>query len=264
MQTAGHQIIIGIISGSIVFLMLTAFIFLFLLLHQRKHNAHIREKTDMRQIFEENLMQTQVEVQEQTRKNLAVDLHDNIGQILSLTNVTLASINLEHQVRAKEKIDDAQQLISKSIQELRRLSRVLQGEQLLRQGLMSAITEDLRWLEGKGYYTITFQQDLSGNTLDNEEVNLFIYRIFQETLNNIVKHSGADAIDVSIGYDGSDLVMEIADNGRGFVSTDLPGKGLGLLNMKKRIELLHGKMEIHSGEQKGSLLKFTLPYNNNC
>jgi signal transduction histidine kinase len=262
MQKAGNQIIIGIISGSIVLLMLGLFIFLFLLYYQRKHNTHIEEKSSMRQVFEENLAQTQIEVQEQTRKNLAVDLHDNIGQLLSLTNVTLASINLNFVQKASDKIEDAQQLVSRSIQELRRLSRVLQGEQLLKDGLVSAIRQDVQWMVGKGYYTIHFNAKLEEDVLEDEEINLFVYRIYQESLNNILKHSGADTITVDLSYEDKYLLMSIGDNGQGFDEENIgqDTKGIGLFNMKKRAELLGGTMEIQSVLGKGTVLYFKLLY----
>jgi two-component system, NarL family, sensor kinase len=262
MQKSGEQIIIGIVAGSIVLLMLGLFICLFLLYYQRRHNSYISEKLLMKRLYEENLIQTGIEVQEQTRQKLAIDLHDNIGQLLSLTNITLASVNLTVSDKAMQKIDDAQELVSRSIRELRRLSKVLHGEQLIKQGLIESIQQEVDWLISKGYYDIHFEYNANGKEFMREDLNLFIFRIFQESLNNILKHSEADTIDMRMEYVAPALHLSIADNGCGFEnSSERPAhKGMGLSTMQKRAELMGGTMKLQSEKGKGTILQFKLPY----
>jgi signal transduction histidine kinase len=262
MQKGGEQIIIGIVAGSIVLLMLGLFIFLFILYYQKKHNSYLTEKVILNKQFEETLNQTQLEVQEQTRQKLAIDLHDNIGQLLSLTNITLASVNLIQHERAQQKLNDAQALISRSIQELRRLSKVLHGEQLIKQGLVESIKLEVDWLVNKGYYKVNFEDLSNGKDFAKENLNLLIFRTFQESLNNILKHADADAIVVRLEYIIKELYVTISDNGSGF-NTDFNTailNGMGLANMKKRAEMMGGTMCLQSEKGTGTTLIFKFPY----
>jgi two-component system, NarL family, sensor kinase len=260
--TDEKDIVTGIIGGSVLILLLGVFILLFLLYFQRRHNAHLRDKAAMRRSFEDNLAQTKLEVQEQTRQHLAAELHDNIGQILSMTSMTLTSVNLEDGLKAAEKIVDAQRLVARSIQEMRHLSKVLQGQEIIREGLLEAIRRDLEWLENKGFYMIRLDIQSNGQEFGKEDLNLFIYRIFQESLNNILKHAQADAISIFLSYLHPSLYLTISDNGKGFDKEAVfaDKKGLGLGTMKRRVELLGGTMELNTEVGKGSILMFKIPY----
>lgn len=220
MPKDSQPIIYGIIAGSLVFILLGTFIWTFVLYYQKRQNRHIDDKIRLRKEFDEQLAQTQIEVQEETRKYLAADLHDNVGQLLSLTSVTLASINFDAPDRATVKVEDARELISKSIKELRRLSKVLYGEQLLQGGLAHTINEDIAWLAGKGYYDVRFEQAVSDAHLNNPTLNIFIYRLFQESINNIIKHASADTIAVRLSYERPCLLLIVEDNGQGFDTQD--------------------------------------------
>ncbi len=216
------------------------------------------EKTRSEQL----LLQTQIEVQEETRKNLAIELHDNIGQLLSLTNVTTASINLDDKERSREKIADIQSLLSRSIKELRQLSRIIHGEQLIEEGIIPAIERDIQWLKRNEYYRVNFEHSLLPLSFNDPGKDLFIYRLFQESLNNIIRHSGADKIDIRLDHSANIMTLTIQDNGKGFLPPEetQTQKGLGLRNMKNRVTLLDGTMTIDSILQTGTTVIFTIPY----
>lgn len=212
--------------------------------------------------FEEELIQTEIEVQEQTRKNLASDLHDNIGQLLSLTKVTAASINIEDKEKAENKLNDIQDLLTKSIKELRQLSKIIHGEHLVQQGLIVTIEQEIMWLQRNGHFSVDFINNIENSEITNSDKDLFLYRLLQETLNNIIKHSNADAIKIELVYADQNMKLTVQDNGKGFnVAEKMKMKnGLGLLNMQKRITLLQGNMNIDSIEDKGTKIIFTIPY----
>jgi len=217
----------------------------------------------MKADFEEELEKTQIEVQEQTRQNLASDLHDNIGQLLSLTNVTLASINVNDAGATREKLDTAQDLVRRSVKELRHLSKLLHGEQLLQQGLEEAIRQEISWLQRNGYYTIHFTEDTEELTGSNTNKDLFLYRLLQESLNNIIKHAEANTIHIKLSYKNEKIILEITDNGRGFdveAAIKQSRKGLGLNNMQRRTHLLGGSMQIQSTAESGTIIIFSIPY----
>jgi signal transduction histidine kinase len=250
-----------ILFAGLLLLLLSVVYIAFFFLARNKQNKLIGEKQAMEQQFQTELMKTAFEVQEQTRKNLAADLHDNIGQVLSLTNVTLASINIEDREKTMLKITETQNLVTRSIKELRQLSKIIHGEQLIKQGLLQAIAQEITWMERNGHYSVTFVHDMSLE-ISNPDKDLFLYRLLQESLNNIIKHSGADRINISLLHLDSALQLVVSDNGAGF-DTQVKinaGGGLGLQNMQKRILLLNGEMQIVSAEGSGSSLTFTIPY----
>ena len=259
-QTTVQQNVI--LFAGLLLLLLSSVYIGFIVLARNKQNKLISEKDLMENQFREELLKTEFEVQEHTRKNIAADLHDNIGQLLSLTHVTLASINTSDKEKAEQKIADTQELVTRSIRELRQLSKIIHGEQLIQQGLQKTIEQEIAWLERNGHYSVTFLYDLpdmDGNTADKD---LFTYRLLQESINNIIKHSGANQIKIELAYLNTSLHLSVSDNGIGF-NTDEKLKqlsGLGLLNMQKRVGLLNGSMQVHSEENKGTTITFSIPY----
>jgi len=251
------ELFITIVSTMLLFIVSTIVIVLSIVRYIRKNYEH-----------REELVTMEMEVQEQTRKNLAGDLHDNIGQLLSLTNVTIGSININDPIVANHKLQEVQQLITRSIRELRQLSKVIHGELVLQDGLVAAIGQEIGWLERNGFYQVIFTNDTETLGLSHPEKDLFLYRLFQEALNNAMKHSSADRLDILLRYldNESKLVLQIKDNGHGFdryKETATP-KGLGLTNMQKRVDLLGGVLDIQSSEQTGTCLTITIPYPNNA
>jgi signal transduction histidine kinase len=253
-------LIIAIITG--IFLLAALFMIFYITIFIERKKRHKEEKDIMKKGFENELLKTETEVQEQTRKNLAEDLHDNIGQLLSLTSMMLGSLNIKEDKKSAQKISDAHNLVLRSIRELRQLSKLIQGEQLIKQGLTEAIQQEISWLKRNGHYRIDFKTQPLSITISDPEKDLLIYRLFQESLNNIIKHAEADKITIELIYLNGEVSLTIRDNGIGF---DTPKKldnlqGLGLQNMQRRVSLLKGNMIIQSQKGNGTLIYFTIPY----
>lgn len=257
-----QQIIFVIIAVILILLFLGILFLVMILVYNNRRKKALKEKEMMQEQFKAELLQTEFEVQEQTRKNLAADLHDNIGQLLSLTNVTLASINTSDREKAEQKITDTRELVTRSIRELRQLSKIIHGEQLIQQGLLKTLEQEITWLERNGHYSVEFIHDLpdfDNNTVDKD---LFVYRLLQESINNIIKHSGANRIRIELIYKEPLLHLTVTDNGVGFnMDAKLVQQGgLGLLNMQKRVGLLNGSMQVHSEKNNGTTITFSIPY----
>ena len=252
----------SILIGTSMVLILSGFIILNLIFYYIKLKKHLAEQEALKTKFQMELIQTQFEVQEQTRKNLASELHDNIGQLLSLTNVTLASINFQYPEKAEQKITDTQHLVTRSIKELRQLSKLIHGEHFIQQGLTTSIEQEINWLQRNGLYTVHSHLDLSTAPASNADKDLFVFRLLQESFNNILKHACADTIHVALHYDQGFLHLEISDNGIGFdaAAVNTTKQGLGLPNMQKRIQLLQGSMLVNATHQKGTHIIFQIPY----
>ncbi|MBN8836256.1 MAG: hypothetical protein J0I09_03275 [Sphingobacteriia bacterium] len=244
----------GVIIGFIIF---------FLITYQKKQLLAKVALETMKQTYETQLAQTRLEVQEQTFQNIASELHDNIGQLLSLTNVTLSSLDLEQVTgKTKQKISDAQELVAKSIKELRQLSKIIQGEIITQDDLIIAFENEIEWLQKKGYFTVEFHTFVPEQKLINKQLNLFIYRLLQECLNNIIKHAKASVINISIDLEQDTLLLSVKDNGVGFNVEQIHSlkKGMGLENIRKRVALLKGSVQINSYLNQGTTIKFKIPY----
>lgn len=216
----------------------------------------------LRSHFQQTLLQTQLEIREQTMQTIGADLHDNIGQLLSLTSLTLNSVNLDDAKKAQQKINSALELTVRSIKEMRMLGKLLQGEQLISLGLGEAIRQEINWIERSGQYAISYDIEGEEPVQRNPDKDLIIFRILQEILNNIIKHSKASEISIKLGYSEEGIGLQVIDNGTGFNINQLPDdqKGMGLMNIQKRAEIFGGDVFIQSQPGEGTCVDIFIPY----
>jgi two-component system NarL family sensor kinase len=257
-----HALILLIVAGTIILLLLGIFIIGFLFFYQRKHNRHLTEKQILQSHFQQTLLQTQLEIREQTMQTIGSDLHDNIGQLLSLTSLTLNSVKLEDTEKAQQKINSALELTVRSIKEMRMLGKLLQGEQLISLGLSEAIRQEINWIERSGKYALNYEVDGELPAQRSPDKELILFRILQETLNNIIKHSKASEISIKLAYNKEGIRLQVIDNGTGFDINHLPEhqKGMGLMNIQKRAEILGGDVFIQSQPGEGTCVDIFIPY----
>ena len=202
----------------------------------------------MQDNFEEELLKTEAEVKEQTLQTIAGDLHDNIGQLLSLTKATLSSIDFVDSNKSTQKLNSSIELINTSIKELRQLAKLYQAESILENGLLAAIEQEVDHLKKTDQFVINLTKSIDKEYLPNPKVDLFIFRLLQETFNNVIKHANASTIAITIQLQKNILQVIITDNGKGFNTTSTNNKlsGIGITNMKKRVELIKGHLLINS------------------
>lgn len=208
------------------------------------------------------MLQTRVEVQDQTMQSIATELHDNVGQLLSLTTLTLNSVNLNDGEKARKKIDNSLALVNKSIKELRELAKLLHGEQLVENGIGHAIDQEINWLNKAGSYELKINNQLTDLQITSPNKDLIILRLLQEIINNIIKH--AQATDILIDSHLADhiLHLRVAENGIGFNPEEIRSKkaGMGLNSIYKRIEMINGKLILNSTPGEGTSISIEVPY----
>lgn len=255
------EIYILLFSVSIVFLILGCAIIYFVLTYRKKQLANGLEKKALTLHYESEILKTQIEVQEQTMQTIAADLHDNIGQLLSLTNLTLSSIDLKNLEKSGKKIDTSINLVNISIKELRDLAKLFQGEQLIEIGLNHAIQQEINWLEKSERYHIKANIELGTIIVPAPNKDLIILRLLQEILNNIIKHAAATEVAINAYIKENFFYLIIQDNGVGFDYNKVSQvkNGLGLHSLHKRIQLINGKIEIESSA-KGTNIAVEIPY----
>ena len=242
-----------------IFFIFLLLVFFFILTFVVRYRKRIKEKQQMQSEFSQALLQTQLEIQEQTLKNISQEIHDNIGQVLGVAKInlnTFANIKEEADVI---KLNDTKALLSKAIRDLRDLSRSMHGDRIAELGLMAAIENELKILENSGQYKTSLK--ITGDVYrQNSQKEMVIFRIMQEALHNCVKHAKARNIDVLMNYDDSQFSFDITDNGNGFDMNALSAsdKGIGLRSMQNRAALIGAVVTVDSIVGSGTSIKLSM------
>lgn len=252
----------AILLSALVFFLIAAGLVFLVFTYNKRRKIHAIEKESLKKTYETILLKTQIEVQEQTMQTIASNLHDNIGQLLSLTNLTLASINMDDREKASKKIDNSTELVNKSIKELRELAKLLQGEKLLEKGIGYALAQEVDWLKKSEIYQINFTNQLEEQLEASPEKDLIILRLFQEIVNNMIKHAQATEMMISLKQQHGNLLIIIKENGIGFNYQEVSknSSGLGLHTIEKRVKLIEGTFQVDSAIGKGTQITLIIPY----
>ncbi len=250
-----------LIGASILFTILVAFFVVFFMKVKDKQNLLLLRQEKERINFQQNLLQTQLEIQEQTLKNISQEVHDNIGQVLTLAKLNLSTVDLTNAADLIEKITDSKQLVSKAINDLRDLSKSLNTDNVTTWGLIKSIQYQLELIKKNGYET---KLVVEGDIIKLEpQKELIIFRIVQEILNNILKHAEAKKIIVHANYFVTSFELLILDDGKGFDIFEIENdatRGLGIKNMQNRAKLVNASFQLSSTIGSGTILQLTIPY----
>lgn len=252
-----------IVGGIIILTALVVFIILLIFLYQKRYYRHLREKEELRAQLQQESLQAQLEIQEQTLKNIAQEIHDNIGQELSLAKLNLNTMDVSNPTELEHKIDASKNLVGKAIQDLRDLSRGMNMDMIADMGLYRAIGHELEVIEKTGGYKTRFDVQDELPRLEPQK-ELIIFRIVQESLHNIIKHAGASSILVTVKNADGTMELCISDNGKGFdpaAVEEMKGAGMGLRNMPNRARLINAGFSLESKPGKGTEIRLTLPMN---
>jgi signal transduction histidine kinase len=226
---------------------------------KRLEEENIRIRLEQQQ----RLLNAILEAQEEERRRISESLHNGVGQILYATKLSLAGVNLDAPAalkpQAAEALKRTEDLLTEAIVETRRVSHELVPVLLKDFGLQKAIAEFCSRFEQTEIRLEChcFPQRLSA------PLEMAVYRISQELLNNVVKHSGATRASLEVSKDQAFVYLDAQDNGKGMDvgSLDDPGtvKGIGLKTIRDRVALLNGTVEVDSSPGKGTLVSVCLP-----
>ncbi|MDX6182608.1 histidine kinase [Flavobacterium sp. Fl-77] len=194
--------------------------------------------------FQSELIKTRIEIKDQTLSEISKELHDNIGQIVSVGIMHLNMyLDSGKPVQVNE-LQDLKKILAKSLDEIRILSRIINKDNLLQSNFIEAIKQDLERI--KKLKNIQYNYNLTGEIPEiSQEHDLFIYRIFQEALHNSLKHSHSDLFEVNIHTTDTVFLLEIKDFGIGYDTSQI-NAGLGLSNMKLRARLIDANLIMQS------------------
>lgn len=251
--------IIGIILG----LLLVGFIVSILFLYQRRQQKHEQEMAIIKDRYEKEALRSQLEIQENTFKTIAQELHDNIGQMLSVAKLSLSALPIESTHAAFGQLKNSQEVLNKAIGDLSNLTKGLHTDRIAQVGLAESIRFEIYAIKKSGLVNARFS--LEGTEEEfNEQKAIFLFRIFQEAINNALKHAKATEILVTMKYLPTGFRLEVKDNGKGFNVAEKQGtatsySGVGLKSMFNRAQLIGATLKINSEPGKGTTLLIELP-----
>jgi two-component system NarL family sensor kinase len=259
MQSSVNSITGLLVIALFLLLLMAVFIFFIIYLHRKKQLAYLHKLKELEIIHEQSLLNTKLEIQEQTFQHISKEIHDNITLSLTLAKLQLQTLDAKSLQTVVEKIDSSVNLVSKSITDLGDISRSLNADIILQHGLLHAIDEELVRIRQADRFKIDFEVKGNPVYLDSKK-ELLIFRTIQEAFNNIIKHANACLVSLILHYDENTLDISISDDGGGFqISNTDDKRRAGMKNMKGRIELLNGQMEVISHPGQGSILTFKIP-----
>ena len=253
MQATKENLVIAILTGSF-FIMLFGFIsFLVILSFVRRKRKILAERIEREAQFHQELLQAQLEMQEHTFKTISQEIHDNVGQILSIIKVNLNI--LTYQDAGNEKLADIKTMLTDAIKELRDLSAGYYADRLVEEGFLVAIQHQLLQLSKTGLFRTTFHTELETLSIDKNKV-IFLHRMVQEILHNVVKHSGANHVIARISKENDEIHVSLSDNGKGFDTQSADFKaGIGLSSIRQRASMIGATVDIISEIGSGTIVK---------
>jgi signal transduction histidine kinase len=234
--------------------------------NSEQHYGQLLKRSRRQQEHLRRLSHEILSAQEQERKRISRELHDQIAQTLTAVNIKLAALKKKATVNTrglKRTIDITQRLVERSMHTVHRFARELRPPLLDDLGIIPALKAHMKAFTKQTRIPICFTASPVVERLDMDRRTVF-YRVAQEAFTNIAKHARANLVNVSIQKAKGLVRMEIHDNGRSFdanrvLSSTTIGR-LGLLGMRERVEMVGGSFEVESEPGKGSTIRAQIPF----
>ncbi len=257
---SNSHIIQFMIYGALGFSLLLSAIVYMLIVHNKRRYLYMAEKKEMEYQYHNELLNTQIELQEHLLNQVSQEIHDNVGQVLSLVKVHLYSVgNQPANERSVELLNTSAALLDKAIDDLRNISHTQSATILQRLGLKETISKELDYLRALRKQTCGLE--VTGNYYSLlPEQELFIYRLAQEAINNSIKHADCTVLKVKMNFEPDMFTLVVSDNGAGFdTESASSSQGIGIAHMRQRAKLLRAELDIQSQHRKGTIVTLQMP-----
>ena len=241
-----------------VLLIVTTLVVVFFIVFQKRKNKLLLDKIKQQQAFDEEIAQTQTEIQEETLKHIGRELHDNVGQLLAFASMQLNMLKAQVNEDIKDKVADASSVIKESLQEVRELSKSLNSDVILNAGFEDSIINELKRIKRMKLMEVDFESYGGKIVFHNEKDAIILFRILQEFMSNSVKYSKAKQIKIVLDYTEEMLIIQASDDGVGF-DMEAVKKGSGLINMTNRANLIESTFSLTSQPNQGVAIKIEYP-----
>lgn len=251
---AQTEIKILVLAVTIIVIVLAATLVVFFMYFQKKKTIYILKQRETQQRFEKEINQSRLEIQEQALQNISWEIHDNIGQLLSVAKMQLNMLKHSLPEEQKNSISETSGIVGKSLEELRGLSKSLNPATIKNKGLLESIKFEVDRFNRLN--VINAELNIKGEefSLSNEK-EIILFRILQEFCNNTLKYAKATSLIIELNFSKKKLEIYASDNGKGFdLKDDSKEIGIGIINIKSRAELIGAKLTLNSEIEKGTKL----------
>lgn len=269
MQPNVQDLALTILLGTVVVLLLTFFIVMFLFFFRQKQVRHEAELTLLHETHRREILTAQLETQNQILQQVAEDLHDHVGQMLSVVWLHLNCLHEDTQhTPFYQPITDVLEHTATLITDVRNLSKLLNTDTIARFGLQACLDMELSRINRAGSTPKATMHVLGEPYSMGQQTEIILLRMVQEALNNALKHAPGAPISVHLDFQDDRLVVLVIDQGPGFqlgLVEDRPSiqAGQGLHNLRRRASLLRGECNWQEAPQhKGTCVCMTIPRSN--
>jgi signal transduction histidine kinase len=260
----------AVICVTIILLLFSGAILFFFLWYQKKKELDKKKIQEMEfeahQLniqYQQELLQSQLEIQEQTLKNISQEIHDNVGQVLSLAKLNLNMMDIKKPEQLEKKINSTLSQVTKAINDLRDLSKSFNTDNIVALGLIQSIAAEMDIINKADSHKTAFRITGSSVMLEPQK-ELILFRIVQEAMHNIIKHAQAKSLTVHADFSPAQLELTIYDDGKGFNLGPLNQEnnkdhGLGIRNMHNRAKMIGADFSMSSTIGSGTMVKIVVP-----
>jgi signal transduction histidine kinase len=218
------------------------------------------KQAENKKLFEKELAYAQIEIQNQTMQHIGREIHDNVGQKLTLASLYTQQLAFENKApNINENIENISQIINQSLSELRELSKSLTDDSIQENSFFNLVSNECIKVRKTKKCKISFDCEIKNLDLDYQQKSILL-RICQEFIQNSLKYSQCKHIRIHIFKQNNLLTLELNDDGIGF-DVNSKSKGIGIENIKKRTGLLNGTYDLSSIENVGTTLHIKIPIN---
>lgn len=246
-KTAGFIIAVSVIS--LLLIVIGVRLYFRRQLNLKTHELQLKQSARMSAI---------IETEEKERKRVAEELHDGLGQLLSTARLNISGIGTGLQEKDHTLWKNSLDLLDEACSEVRSISHNMMPGALIRSGLIEAIDDLVEKINAAGTLQVTFDTEV--NERFPEIIEVAVFRITQEVLNNMMRHAEASRIAITLQKVSGDLQLTITDNGKSFDVNSIPeSEGIGWKNIYSRVEMLNGNLNVTSEKEKGTSVYLSVP-----
>jgi signal transduction histidine kinase len=249
------EIIILVVIINLILVILIIGIVFFIMQYRKRRMQNEKERKVADELHQKELLSIQLDSQQHTMQHIGIEIHDNVGQKLTLASLYTKQLATGTANNMESKIAEVGSIIDESLIELRQLSKTLTNPELANATITTLLIEEAKRINASGicHVSINSKEDVF---LPQAEKNI-LFRLLQEFIQNSLKHASCRKININIGKENEMLKVTAIDDGKGF-DMATPSKGIGLQNMKRRAEQLNAAFKLESKSGEGTTLVLQL------
>jgi two-component system, NarL family, sensor kinase len=250
MEDSSFEVVVTLAAGLILMIIMSAFVVSMVMIHRQRQLKDKHRMEIMKADFEKTVLNVEKEIREDTLHYVSQELHDNVGQMLSLAKLVLNNPD-------PSSVAEGKNIINQIIKEVRSLSKSINRDYIKDVKFEDFLAEELQKIERSGFCKTSLKVQGKLPTFPDANRKLILIRVVQECLNNAIKHANPGLIQIILTYEKPLFSLTISDDGQGFDSHS-HSDGLGLRNLKSRMGSIEGEFQIRSQPLKGTSIQMSL------